>query len=135
MCKREKIKGKEVFLFSFSGVWIDREVSNYTSLFPYFRPLPCNQEKTQYKTSSYYNQIPNKVYQVCMLVFKPFWCFPMIGYVDMSLWRIKSHCMTKMTNCFLFFFFLNLVKLNFNSLPSIKFGISLEVERNLEVLF
>ena len=43
LCKREKIKGKEVFLFYFSGVWIDREVSNYTSLFPYFRPLPCNQ--------------------------------------------------------------------------------------------
>jgi len=43
LCKREKIKEKEVFLFSFSGVWIDREVSNYTSLFPYFRPLPCNQ--------------------------------------------------------------------------------------------
>jgi len=43
LCKREKRKGKGVFLFFFSGVWIDREVNNYTSLFPYFRPLPCNQ--------------------------------------------------------------------------------------------
>ena len=41
--KREKKKGNGVFLFSFSGVWIDREVSNFTSLFSYFRPLPCNQ--------------------------------------------------------------------------------------------
>jgi len=43
LCKREKKKEKRVFLFFFSGVWMDREVSNYTSLFPYFRPLPCNQ--------------------------------------------------------------------------------------------
>jgi len=43
LCKREKRKEKRVFLFSFSGVWIDREVSNYTFSFPYFRPLPCNQ--------------------------------------------------------------------------------------------
>ena len=43
MYKREKRKGKEIFLFSFSGGWIDREVSNYTSPFPYFRTLPCNQ--------------------------------------------------------------------------------------------
>ena len=52
MCKREKREGKGVFLFFFSGVWIDREVSNYTSPFSYFRPLPCNQthpkQKCQY---------------------------------------------------------------------------------------
>ena len=38
-------KGKGVFLFSFSGVWIDREMSNYTSPVPYFRPLPCIQTR------------------------------------------------------------------------------------------
>jgi len=41
--KREKIKGKEVFLFSFFSVWINKKVSNYTFLFLYFRPLPYNQ--------------------------------------------------------------------------------------------
>ena len=43
LCKREKRTRKGVFLFSFSGVWINREVRNYTSSFPCFRRLPCNQ--------------------------------------------------------------------------------------------
>ena len=45
MCKREQRKGKGVFLFSFFGIWIDKEVSNYTSTFPYFRQLSCNQTR------------------------------------------------------------------------------------------
>ena len=34
-CKIEKREGKGVFSFFFSGVWIDRKVSNHTSPFPY----------------------------------------------------------------------------------------------------
>jgi len=43
LCKKKKRKEKRVFSFFFFVVWIDREVSNYNSMFPYFHPLPCNQ--------------------------------------------------------------------------------------------
>ena len=43
VCVKEKKEKEKGFLISFSGVWIDREVSDYTSLFPYFRLVPCNQ--------------------------------------------------------------------------------------------
>ena len=44
-CVKEKEKRKWGFFISFSDVWIDREVSNYTSPFPYFHQLPCNQTR------------------------------------------------------------------------------------------
>ena len=34
-----------VFLFSFSGVWIDREMSNYTSPLPHFTVIPYIQTR------------------------------------------------------------------------------------------
>jgi len=54
LCKRKKRKGKGVFSFSFSGVWIDREVRNDISPFSYFRSLP--QFVASYKQENIYQK-------------------------------------------------------------------------------
>jgi len=40
LCKREKRKGKELFPFSFSGVWMNSENGKRHFPLPHFHPIP-----------------------------------------------------------------------------------------------
>jgi len=75
-CVKERWKSeKGVFLFSFSGVWIDREMSNYTSPLPHFTRIPWIQTAPTRKPIK-----PANTTQTLQSSYAPFMC----GFEDQN---------------------------------------------------